>query len=400
LIPALVLRYYAGAGVADGLAGMLSVGSPPGRLDVVRPRSFSDARNQREKARSAGLHPDNWYAVEHDARVPAGHVVEVKFWGRSIAVFRGTDGTLRALENRCAHRHVKLSLGQVTGCTLTCAYHGWSYDSNGRLVDVPHELFGREFGRIKIVSYPVRSRYGLIWLFPGNAALAERTPMPEIPELEGPARWACVPIDFTWAAHHSIVVDNVSDFTHAHLHRRYRPFVDAKLRRCETIGDKVELCYDVVVGDGPISKLFVDRTRVRTDRMELGFDYPYQWSNTGDRIKHWCFLLPVDERTTRVFFLFYFDALKIPFTPFRIPRALMMPFLRLANRLLIVPLLSQDGVVVVAEQEAYEISAGAPFVEFNPAVPMFQKLIVRRWEEYLASQSAPPATTDQAHDVA
>ena len=185
LIPALVLRYHSAQGWLMGWPDA-SVGSPPGRLDVVRPRSFSDARNQREKARSAGLHPDNWYAVEHDARVPAGHVVEVKFWGRSIAVFRGTDGTLRALENRCAHRHVKLSLGQVTGCTLTCAYHGWSYDSNGRLVDVPHELFGREFGRIKIVSYPVRSRYGLIWLFPGNAALAERTPMPEIPELGDP----------------------------------------------------------------------------------------------------------------------------------------------------------------------------------------------------------------------
>jgi phenylpropionate dioxygenase-like ring-hydroxylating dioxygenase large terminal subunit len=346
------------------------------------------------------MHPDYWYAVEFEKDVPRGRVVEVKFWGCSIALFRGADGVLRALENRCAHRHVKLTIGQVTGCTLTCAYHGWTYDADGRLVEVPHELFGRQFGKVKIRSYPVRSRYGLIWLFPGNPQLAERTPIPEIPELEGPARWACCPIDFTWRAHHSIIIDNVSDFTHAYLHRRYRPFVDAKLSSCETVGDKVELSYDVVVGDGRISKLFVDRKRVRTDRMELGFDYPYQWSNTGDRIKHWCFVLPIDEQTTRVFFLFYFDALKIPFTPFRIPRAVMTPFLKVANRLLIVPLLSEDGVAVEAEQEAYEISAGAPFIEFNPAVTMFQKLIARRWEEYLASQSAPPAATDEAHGVA
>jgi phenylpropionate dioxygenase-like ring-hydroxylating dioxygenase large terminal subunit len=307
---------------------------------------------------------------------------------------------LRALENRCAHRHVKLSIGQVTGCTVTCAYHGWTYDGDGRLVEVPHELFGRQFGKVKIRSYPIRSRYGLIWLFPGKAELAARTPMPEIPELEGPERWACVPIDFTWRAHHSIIVDNVSDFTHAYLHRRYRPFVDAKLTRCETVGNRVELSYDVVVGDGRISRLFVDRKRVRTDRMDLGFDYPYQWSNTGERIKHWCFLLPIDERTTRAFFLFYFDALKIPLTPFRIPRAVMTPFLRLANRLLIVPLLSEDGVAVEAEQEAYETSAGAAFIEFNPAVTMFQKLIARRWEEYLASQSALPAAIDGAQGAA
>jgi phenylpropionate dioxygenase-like ring-hydroxylating dioxygenase large terminal subunit len=360
-----------------------------GLPDGGRSPPFAAARNHRQKARAAGMHPDHWYAVEYDAPIVRGRVVEVKFWGRSIAVFRGADGGLRAIENRCAHRHVKLSLGQVTGSTLTCCYHGWSYDGDGRLVDVPHELFGRQLSNVKIRSYPVRSRYGLVWLFPGDPALADQLGIPDIPELEGAERWACVPLDFTWRAHHSIVVDNVSDFTHAYLHRRYRPFVDAKLTRCETVGDKVELTYQVVVGDGRFSKLFVDRTRVRTDRMDLGFEYPYQWSNTGDRIKHWCFVLPIDERTTRVFFLFYFDALKIPFTPFRIPRAAMVPFLKAANRFLIAPLLRQDGVAVEAEQEAYEKSDGAPFIEFNPAVTMFQKLIVRRWEEYLSSVPKP-----------
>ena len=210
---------------------------------------------------------------------------------------------------------------------------------------------------------------------------------PEIPELEGRSRWCCVPVDFTWRAHHSIIVDNVSDFTHAYLHRNYRPFVDAKLTRCEADGEKVELSYDVIVGDGRFSKWFVDRRRVRTDRMELAFQYPYQWSDTGGRIKHWCFLLPIDECTTRVFFLFYFDALKIPLTPFAIPRAVMTPFLKLANRFLIKPLLSEDGVAVEAEQEAWQNLSGAPLIEFNPAVTMFQKLIARRWEDHLRESS-------------
>src|SRR5262249_43561019 len=250
---------------------------PPG---PPRPRPpLTRARNPGEKARPAGLHPDYWYAVEHGARVPRGRVVEVRFWGRSFAVFRGSDGIVRALENRCAHRHVKLSIGQVTGCNLTCAYHGWTYDSDGSLVEVPHELFGRQFGKIRIGSFAVRERYGLIWLFPGDQGIAEQVPMPKIPELEGADRWACVPIDFTWRAHHSMLVDNVSVFPHASLHRRYRPFVDAKLCRCETTGDKVELSYEVIVGDGRFSKLFVDRKRVRTDHMDLAFEYPYQWSN-------------------------------------------------------------------------------------------------------------------------
>ena len=57
-------------------------------------------------------------------------------------------------------------------------------------------------------------------------------------------------------------------------------------------------------------------------------------------LKHWLFVLPIDERTTRVFFLFYFKSLKVPLVPIRIPRFAMYMVLSIANRRLIGPLLS------------------------------------------------------------
>ena len=81
------------------------------------PPDFLAARNRRQKARAAGLHPDYWYAVEYDRAVRPGQVLETRFWNTSIAIYRGEDGGLRALENRCAHRQIKLSLGQVDGTT-------------------------------------------------------------------------------------------------------------------------------------------------------------------------------------------------------------------------------------------------------------------------------------------
>ena len=361
-----------------------------------QPPSFREAHTRRQKARAAGLHPDYWYAVEYDRALQPGKALEVEFWDRSIALYRDESGTIHAIENRCAHRQVKLSLGEVKGCNLVCPYHGWTYDGDGRVTEIPHELFGRPMPRFRVPSYPVRVRYGLIWIFPGDPAKAEEKGIPEIQELEGKNRWACVPVDFTWNAHHSMIIDNVSDFTHAHLHRQYRPFSDAKLTSYEAAGDKVFLSYDTQVGRGRISGLFVDRKRVKTDHMDLCFDYPYQRSNTDDRIKHWCFVLPVNERTTRVFFLFYFDALKIPFTPVRIPQRLMTLVLKIANRVLIRPLLSQDGFAVEAEQAAYEKHWDAPLAELNPAVGLFQQLIVRRWEEYLASTLKEPISIAQA----
>ncbi len=347
---------------------------------------FSEARNPRQKARAAGLHPDYWYAVESDAAIKPGQVVEVTFWNRSIALFRGEDGKLRALENRCAHRQLKLSVGQVDSCNLVCSYHGWAYNEEGRVVDIPHELFGRSMPNLKVPSFPVKVRYGLIWIFPGNPALAEERGIPDIPELEGPNAWAYVPIEFTWRAHHSMIIDNVSDFTHAYLHRKYRPFVDAKLTRCEMQGDKVFVSYNTKIGTGKFSGLFVDRESVDTDSIDLCHHYPYQWSNTGGKIRHWCFVLPIDERTTRVFFLFYFDALKIPFTRIRIPQWLMKPVLKIANAISIKPLLRQDGFAVEAEQQGYEMHFDAPLAELNPAVNLFQQLTIRKWEEHLASE--------------
>jgi hypothetical protein len=355
------------------------------------PPSLAHATSRRHRARAAGLDPDYWYPVEYDRSVKPGQVVEVKFSKTSIALYRGADGVLRALENRCAHRQLALTLGDVTGCHLACAYHGWTYDGHGRLVDVPHDLFGRSMPNLSIASHPVKVRYGLIWIFPGDPARAEERRIPDIPELEGPRRWACVPLDFTWRAHHSIVIDNVSDFTHAHLHRTYRPFVDSTLLTAETRGDRVFMRYRTNVGMGRLSQRFVDRKRVDTTSMELCYDYPYQWSDTAGKIKHWCFPVPVDEGATRVFFLFYFESLKIPFLPWRIPRAAMTLVLRVANRVLIAPLLRQDGFAVEAEQRAWDAHRDVPVPELNPIIGLFHQLTVRKWEEYLARRAGSVA---------
>jgi phenylpropionate dioxygenase-like ring-hydroxylating dioxygenase large terminal subunit len=348
--------------------------------------SFADAQNRRQKARAAGLDPNYWYAVEHDSALAKGAVQEVKFWGQSVALYRDESGRLHAVEDRCAHRQLPLHMGQVVGDRLVCQYHGWAYNGCGELVEVPHSLFGKSIPKCKLRHYPVKVRYGLIWIFFGDPARATETKMPEIPELEGDDRWECVPVDFTWRAHHSMIFDNVSDFTHAYLHRKYRPFTDAVLTRLETVGDVVELAYDTKVGGGTISSRFVDRASVDTNAMSLALEYPYQRSSTDGKIKHWCFVLPIDAETTRTFFLFYFDCFIVPFTKVKIPRRVMKPFLKISNELLIKPLLREDGVAVEAEQRGYDKHWDEPVFDLNPAVLAFQNLIVKKWESYLASE--------------
>lgn len=352
------------------------------------PPRFEEAKNPRQRSRAAGMDPDRWYAVEYDGVVKPGQIKEVVFWNTSIAVYRGEDGQLAAVENRCPHRQLKLHHGAVENCQLRCSYHGWTFNREGWLVDYSHDSFGKQLLKKQLRTYPVRVRYGLIWIFPGDPDLAGQQQIPDIPEMEGEGRWAHMLMDLTWATHHSMVIDNICDFAHAFLHRKYRPFTDAKLTHYESDANRVYLTYDTFVAGGRISGIFVDRQRVNTRSMELCYEYPYQWSNTGDKIKHWCFLVPINERQTRVFFLFYFDGLKIPFTQIKMPRWLQEKVLQIARPLVFKPILMQDGVALEAEQQGYDQHWDAPPIELNPVVPLFQQLTAQKWQDYLLRAGA------------
>src|SRR5579863_9691909 len=101
------------------------------RVKRAAPPTFEEAKNRRQKVRAAGMNPDYWYAVEWDKNLARGKVIEVRFWGQSIALYRDEMGVAHAVENRCAHRQLKLSVGEVKGCNLVCTYHGWEYDKDG-----------------------------------------------------------------------------------------------------------------------------------------------------------------------------------------------------------------------------------------------------------------------------
>ncbi|MBF6569751.1 MAG: aromatic ring-hydroxylating dioxygenase subunit alpha [Candidatus Binataceae bacterium] len=59
----------------------------------------------------------------------------------SILVVRGKDGQLRGFHNMCSHRGNKLEWEKSGHCrgAFTCKFHGWAYDTQGRLMAVPDE---------------------------------------------------------------------------------------------------------------------------------------------------------------------------------------------------------------------------------------------------------------------
>ncbi len=340
----------------------------------------------RQRACQAGPDPAYWYAVEWSAALTAEKVIEVKLWDTCVAVYRAGDGTLNAVENRCAHRQVKLSHGFVDDCRLRCTYHGWTYGPDGRLVDIPHDTFGKAFPSVQLRTYPVAVRYGLIWIFFGSAELAKQKQIPAIPELEGAEPWVCVGKDYLLKAHSTMIVNNAMDSTHvAVLHgasARTRSLKLGSLKSCEAGGDRVIVTHEVSKDSSALLWYFVNRMKDNTQH--TCYDYPHLWSSVGGVFRLWYFLLPVDVRTTRLFMLSLSERVKIPFTPWLSPLWFTRALLPIGKRLLLDPLLDEDGWSAEIEQEGFDAHAKAPSIDFHPSSNLCYQLTIRKWEEHLA----------------
>jgi len=364
-----------------------------------RPPSFEHAKSLRHKAWSAGFDPAYWYAVEFSKNVRDGQAIEVEFQGTSVAVFRGEDGALGAIENRCAHRQVKLSDGEVHGCQLMCRYHGWTYDADGCLTGIAHDVDSTTFPKVRLRRYPVAEKYGLIFVFFGDPALLPERPLPRVEVLEGSEPWFVVPIDFTMACHPTAYVNNVMDSTHvASLHRKFRTrsLIYSPVKTYETKGDSVTVTHDIDLDPGGLLRHMVKGLKTR--EQHAVYEYPHLHVHVGGVFELWNFILPVNERTTRIFLLSCSERVTIPFTSIAPPDALVRPFTAIAREILVRPLFDEDVWSTEAEQLGFDRYFDERELEPHPSIRPSYELTVRKWEEHLARMSSAsngPHATDR-----
>jgi phthalate 4,5-dioxygenase len=104
--------------------------------------------------------------------------VRVKLLSERLLAFRDSDGRYGLIDEFCAHRGVSLWFGRNEECGLRCPYHGWKYDVHGNCLDVPSEPEESGFRKkIKLKSYPLVERGGILWTYMGP--LEQQPPLPE-----------------------------------------------------------------------------------------------------------------------------------------------------------------------------------------------------------------------------
>ena len=98
--------------------------------------AWSFFNNEMFEAEKDLLFRRHWQLICHSNDIPnAGDFVTWNLIGERALVIRGKDGKIRAFHNLCKHRGSRVIADDAGTCksTITCPFHGWTYNLDGTL---------------------------------------------------------------------------------------------------------------------------------------------------------------------------------------------------------------------------------------------------------------------------
>jgi vanillate O-demethylase monooxygenase subunit len=128
-----------------------------------------------------------WYVAAISDEVGQG-LLSRRLLGKPVVLYRRESGDVVAMEDRCIHRAYPLSAGRRDGDRVVCGYHGFSYDPDGCLVDVPSQENLPPGARVR--TYPVHEQSPFVWIWLGDPGAAALRPPPRVPWYADGTGWA------------------------------------------------------------------------------------------------------------------------------------------------------------------------------------------------------------------
>jgi phenylpropionate dioxygenase-like ring-hydroxylating dioxygenase large terminal subunit len=346
--------------------------------------------------RRIGIHPDHWYPVARAAHLKTSRTLAVRFAGERIVLARTEAGEVFALEDRCAHRQMPLSMGVVEGERLRCGYHGWLYSKAGRCVGAPYLPDGASVPR-GVRPYPSREACGHVFIFPGDPSCAQHVPLPDIPTW-GVRTHRTMYFAREVKCHYSFIHENLMDMTHQFLHRSLMGGVRPSILETRAADDRLEVDYrfERPAGGRRWAPQLLMRGKAGGPTlrdhviMTVATRYPYQElsvrlpGSDAAAFNMWSAYVPLDrgQETSQTFGMLMIRKPAVPALIY-----LAWPFIRRFTE----AIFAQDRIAVEAEQRAHDEQGADWNYEVSPLMRDLKALLIRRGVA-LGEGAQPPET--------
>lgn len=160
-----------------------------------------------------------WYVAAWSEEVTRAPLART-FLGLPVMLYRSEGGAPIALEDRCCHRNLPLSMGRIEGDDVRCGYHGLKFAPSGVCIEIPGQA--QIPAEARIIRYPLLERWGLLWIWMGDPAKLDEDLLPHWQYLAEPG-WSVIkgndakpmPMKCSWELNN----DNLLDLSHvAYVH--------------------------------------------------------------------------------------------------------------------------------------------------------------------------------------
>ena len=161
---------------------------------------------------------NTWYVAATSREIDRS-LKHLKILDEDIVFYRTVSGEPVALEDACPHRKLPLSMGRIIDDNVECGYHGLTFDCSGACVGSPTQE-GQIPKGARVRCYPVADKWGLVWIWTGDPALADESKIIQI-ENAGDPTWKLLGGDaMTCDCNFLFMTDNLLDPSHvAWVHR-------------------------------------------------------------------------------------------------------------------------------------------------------------------------------------
>jgi phenylpropionate dioxygenase-like ring-hydroxylating dioxygenase large terminal subunit len=140
----------------------------------------------------------------------------IRILGEDLVAFRDRSGRVGVLQRNCSHRGTSLEFGIVQPKGIRCCYHGWVFDVDGKILELPAEPDdSRIYQSVVHGAYPAFERDGLVFAYMGKPE--EKPDFPDFDSYHLPKGTRLVPFSNIYPCNWLQVYENIMDHMHTAL---------------------------------------------------------------------------------------------------------------------------------------------------------------------------------------
>ncbi|HNY11512.1 MAG TPA: aromatic ring-hydroxylating dioxygenase subunit alpha [Candidatus Wallbacteria bacterium] len=258
---------------------------------------------------------DRWYAVLQSNELRKGKKAGIRRFGEDLVLWRGDDGKIACVADKCIHRGASLSCGTVVKGRIKCPFHGFEFDPSGRCTLIPANGSATPVpSNFKTASYAARESHGYIWLFFGTA----REDLPEINFFKDiDDSFSYTQMTSRWPVHYTRCIENQLDLVHLpFVHKTTigsggKTLVNGPYVKSDTSGIKFWVNNERDNGQNPAGP--EDIKPPEEGRVHIEFLFPNLWQNwISDKLRIFISFTPVDDSNTILYMRVYQKIFQIP----------------------------------------------------------------------------------------